>query len=209
LTATIKRNLLENAVGQVQELQAIMTQATQHKTQNGSIELTYEPYCSLLSSAAQECNGSLVRSVKTAPSAARCSIYYTKFEPREIEDEFFDVAYDIDTTPIDILEVNVHGFGGPRLNADQWGPLPKEAQDKWDQLDLARKAIILEHKLSPPPGGAVQGPPRRDFGRPSGGRFTPRNCPADTAVNLHESSAAEYLAYNHQMSLGERLMTIK
>jgi hypothetical protein len=66
LTATIKRNLLENAVRQVQELQAIKTQAAQHKTQNGGIELTYEQYCSLLSSAAQEYDGSLVRSIKTA-----------------------------------------------------------------------------------------------------------------------------------------------
>jgi hypothetical protein len=113
------------------------------------------------------------------------------------------VAYDIDTSPNDILEVNVHGFGGPRLNADQWGCLPKEAQEKWDQLDQASKAIILEHMLRPPPSGDVQGPPQCDFGRPSGGRFTPRNRPADTAVNLHEISVAEYLAYTHQMSLGE------
>jgi hypothetical protein len=84
LTATIKRNLLENAVGQVHELQAIKTQAAQHKTQNGGIELTYEQCCSLLSSAAQEYDGSLVRSVKTAPSAARRLIYYTEFEPLEI-----------------------------------------------------------------------------------------------------------------------------
>jgi hypothetical protein len=139
LTATIKRNSLENAVGQVQELRAIKTQAAQHKTQNGGIELTYEQYYSLLSSAAQEYDGSLVRSVKTAPSAARRSIYYTKFEPRKIEDEFFDVAYDIDTSPNDIFEVNVHGFGGPRLNADQWGSLPREAQEKWDQLDQPSK----------------------------------------------------------------------
>jgi hypothetical protein len=55
-----------------------------------------------LSSAAQEYDGSLVRSVKTAPSAARRSIYYTEFEPRKIEDEFLDVAYyDIDTSPND------------------------------------------------------------------------------------------------------------
>jgi hypothetical protein len=113
------------------------------------------------------------------------------------------VAYDIDTNPNDILEVNVHGFGGPRLNADQWGPLPKEAQEKWDQLNQSSKAIILEHKLRPPPSGPVRGPPRRNFGRPSGGRFTPRNCPADTPVNLHGISAVEYLANNHQMSLGE------
>jgi hypothetical protein len=92
----------------------------------------------------------LIRSVKTAPSAARRSIYYTKFEPREIKDNFFCVAYDIDANPNDILEVNVHGFGGPRLNADQWGSLAKEAQEKWDQLDQSSKAIILEHKIRPP-----------------------------------------------------------
>jgi hypothetical protein len=132
------------------ELRAVKAQAAQHKTQNGGIDLTYEQYCSLLSSAAQEYDGSLVRSVKPAPSAARRSIYYTKFEPRKIEDEFFDVAYDIDTSPNDILEANVHGFGGPRLNADQWGCLRKEAQEKWDQLDQASKSINLEHKLSPP-----------------------------------------------------------
>jgi hypothetical protein len=114
----------------------------------------------------------------------------------------FLMSYDIDTSPNDILEVNVHGFGGPRLNADQWGRLPKEAHEKWDQLDQSSKAIILEHKLRPPPGSSVRGLPRRDFGRPTGGHFTPRNHPADTAVNLHEISAAEYLAYNHQMSLG-------
>jgi hypothetical protein len=158
LTATIKRNLLENAVGQVHELRAVKAQAAQHKTQNGGIDLTYEQYCSLLSSAAQEYNGSLIRSVKTAPSAARRSIYYTQFKLRKIEDEFFDVAYDIDTSPNDILEADVHGFGGPRLNADQWGHLPKEAQEKWDQLDQASKSIILEHKLSPPQVALCEAP---------------------------------------------------
>jgi hypothetical protein len=34
----------------------------------------------------------------------------------------------------------------------------------------------------PPPGSTAQGPPRRDFGRPSGGRFAPRNRPADTVL---------------------------
>jgi hypothetical protein len=30
------------------------------------------------------------------------------------------------------------------------GCLPKEAQEKWDQLDHSSKAIILEHNLRPP-----------------------------------------------------------
>jgi hypothetical protein len=84
------------------------------------------------------------------------------------QNEFFVVAYDIDTNPNAILEVSVHGFGGPRLNADQWGCLPKEAQEKWDQLNQSSKAIILEHKLRPPPGSALRGTPWRNFGRPSG-----------------------------------------
>jgi hypothetical protein len=111
--------------------------------------------------------------------SARRLIYYTKFEPREIEDLFFDVAYDIGTSPNDILEANVHGFRCPRLNAYQWGCLPKEAQEKWDQLDQSSKSI------RPPQGNAVQGPSRRDFGRPYNGRFAPRNRTADTGVNLY------------------------
>jgi hypothetical protein len=56
------------------------------------------------------------------------------------------------------------------------------AQGKWDQLDQASK----------------------DFGtRPSGSRFLPKSCPADTVVNLHDISAAEYLAYIQQMTLDE------
>jgi hypothetical protein len=90
---------------------------------------------------------------------ARSTTPSLSFEPREIEDEFFDVAYDIDTNPNDILEVNVHSFGGPRLNADQWGRLPKEEQEKWDQLDQSSKAIILENISS--------GPPKRPCARPS------------------------------------------
>jgi hypothetical protein len=84
LTATIKRNLLENAVGQVQELRAIKTQAAQHKTQNAGIELSYAQYCSLLPSAVQEYDGSLVRYVKqrhqlqgaqsTTPSLSRAKL---------------------------------------------------------------------------------------------------------------------------------------
>jgi hypothetical protein len=136
-----------------------------------------------LSSAAQEYDESLVRSVKTAPSAARRSIYYTEFEPHQIEDKFFNVTYDIDTSPSDILEVNVHGFGGHRLNADQWVvSLRKHKRNGTSEIKQARPSF-WNIKLRPPPGGTVQGPPWRNFGRPSGGRFTPRNCPADTAVN--------------------------
>jgi hypothetical protein len=103
-----------------------------------------------------------------------------------------------------MLEVNVHGCGGPRLNADQWSHLPKEVQEKWDQLDQEHKAIILEHKLQPLPGGSARGPPRHDFGKPwSGSHFVPRNHPVDTAVNLHDISVADYILNLHQINLDE------
>jgi hypothetical protein len=132
----------------------IKTQAAQHKTQNGGLDLTYEQYCSLLSSAAQKYDGCLVRSVKTVPSAARRSIYYllyTKFEPCGIEDEFFDVAYDIDTNPNEILEANVHGFGGPRLNADQWGCLPKERTGEMGPARPSKQVHQSQTQAQPPP----------------------------------------------------------
>jgi hypothetical protein len=69
----------------------------------------------------------MVRSVKTAPSAARRSIYYTKFEPRKIEDEFFVMAYDIDTNPNDICHCQVRtgalvdrGANGGIAGDDVW-----------------------------------------------------------------------------------------
>jgi hypothetical protein len=146
--------MLENAVGDVVELHAVKSQAAHHQTNSG-VALTYEKYVGLLSSAAQEYDKGVTRSVKTPSSGARRSVYYSELEPSQFEDEFFNTTFDIDTSPNDMLEVNVHGFGGPRLNADQWSCLPKEAQEKWDQLDREHKAIILEHKLRPPPGGSA------------------------------------------------------
>jgi hypothetical protein len=66
-SAFVKRTMLENAVGQYPELRAVKTQAAQHKTQNGGIDLTYDEYCSLLMSAAQEYDGSLISSRKPPP----------------------------------------------------------------------------------------------------------------------------------------------
>ena len=70
-STSVKHAMLENAVGQYQELCVVKSQAAQHKTQNGGIDLTYNEYCTLLLSAAQEYDGSLTRSVKPSPSAVR------------------------------------------------------------------------------------------------------------------------------------------
>jgi hypothetical protein len=203
----VKRAMLENAVAPVSELRAVKNQASHLKTQNGGIELSYEQYCNLLASAAQEYDGSMVRAIKPNASAARRSVYMTDVDTAPVdEDIYFDAdlfdSYNIDSDLNDILEANAHGFGGPRLNADQWSRLPKEAQAKWDELDREHKAIILEHKVRPP-GGQNRGPPRRDFGKPTGGRFVPRPRPPDTAVNLHDISAMEYLVQFHHSATGD------
>ena len=199
----VKRAMLENAVAPVSELRAVKNNAAHLKINNGGVDLSYEQYCNLVASAAQEYDGSLVRAIKPNPSAARRSVYMAELDTTTQDDEiYFDTDsydhYNIDSDPNDILEANVHGFGGPRLNADQWSRLPKEAQSKWDELNNEAKAVILEHKVRPP-GAPNRGPPRRDFGKPSGGRFVPRPRPPDTAVNLHDISAMEYLANLHDM----------
>ena len=79
--------MLENAAGQYQELRAVKSQAAQHKTQNGGIDLTYKQYCTLLLSAAQEYDGSMVGGVKPTPSVARHSVYNVEFSA---DQDFFD-----------------------------------------------------------------------------------------------------------------------
>jgi hypothetical protein len=202
-STSVKRAMLENAVAKVPELRAVKNQAAQHKTQNGGVELSYEQYCNLLASAAQEYDGSLIRDLKPPPSAARRSVYHTEFEPLQTEEDVYYESFNIDSSYNDILEANAHGFGGPRLNADQWGRLPKEVQEKWDEFDREHKAIILEQKLRPPLGNNPRGPPRRDFGRPAGNRFVPRPRPPDTVVNLHDISAMEYLVQFHRSVIGD------
>ena len=48
--------MLKNAVSLVTELCAVKNQAAQHKTQTGK-DLTYDKYCNLLFSAAQQYDG--------------------------------------------------------------------------------------------------------------------------------------------------------
>ena len=151
------------------------TQAAQYKTQNGE-DLSYEEYCTLLMSAAQEYDGSLVRNVKAAPSAARRSVYHSEVDPHMDEDVYFDSPHNIDSSYNDVLDVNFSAFIGASLNADQWSRLSKEAQAKWDEFGQDTKSIILEHKLRPPlvtrldpPGATLStrlGPPGAILGSP-------------------------------------------
>ena len=203
---SIKRAMLENAVGSNQELRAVKSQAAQHKAQNGGIDLTYGQYCTLLLSAAQEFDGSLTRSVKPATAAARRSVYNMEFH--DDNQDFLEADHNIDSYCNDVVEVNAaFGFRGPSLTGDQWACLPKDAQVKWDEFSREHKAIILEPKPRPPSGNSNRPPFKQDFGKPSGGRFTPPFKPPDPSLNYHEMSAYDYLVKSHNMSSGQATNT--
>lgn len=66
LSDDILCTLLENSVHHVTELWAVKVQVAQHKTITGQ-DLTYEQYCSLLLSAAQQHDQRLSKVPPTAP----------------------------------------------------------------------------------------------------------------------------------------------
>jgi hypothetical protein len=102
-TATVKCNMLENAVRDVIELHAVNSQAAHHQT-NCGVALTYEKYVGLLSSAAQEYDKGVTRSVKTPSSGARRPVYYSELEPSQFKDEIFDTTFDMIPAPMTCLK---------------------------------------------------------------------------------------------------------
>ena len=148
LSNDILRTLLENAVHPVAELRAVKVQAAQHRTHTGK-DLTYEQYCSLLLSAAQQHDQGLSMMPSKAPKR---QIYAHEASDRaNIDGELYmdTQAYDIDH-PIQTLDVNNTAYSKPRqrLSPHQWRQLSDQARKVWDILSPKEKQIILER---PPP----------------------------------------------------------
>jgi hypothetical protein len=171
-------DLLENAVTKISELRSVKAQADQHpRTQTAGKTLTYQQYCQLVLSAAQQYDGQFV----PAQSKSRPRQVY-QYEYQDYNDDN-DYSHDIDSDLNIILEVNQTSFvRGSRLKRTQWdrlGAIP-EAQGIWDSLSAEAKKIILEPRLGGPP------PPR-----------------APWTTNLHDISAHDYLQANlHNINLG-------
>jgi hypothetical protein len=154
LPLDLQRTMLENAVHPIASLRIVKTQAEQHKTHTGT-DLTYSQYCTLLLSAAQQHDKTLM-----APSSKpnRRQVYASEQDFGEcMESSDF---YSIDS-PIDTLNVHqtvTNKPKPPRLTRDQWYCLTEEAKQTWDLLSDEAKAIILRpstHSQSHPP------PPKR------------------------------------------------
>jgi hypothetical protein len=165
--------MLENSISKLTELRSVKAQADQHHTQTGK-SLTYQQYCQLLLSAAQQHDAQFEPTAPDHKSRSRqvyshditCPSYeaYTHDTDRGYD------SHDIDSNVQDLIEVNQTSFvRGPRLRRNQWDRLaliPK-AQETWDSLSAEAKKIILE----PMPGGPP--PPQQ--------------------ANLHDISAFDYI----------------
>src|SRR5688572_30179948 len=95
-----KRTMLENAVHPQMELQAVKTQANQHKTQSG-VDLTYKQYSNLLLSAASQFDAQFTtKSYNTRAAAKRRSAYDHEIyqAPQDADgDTFYDIDSDVET----------------------------------------------------------------------------------------------------------------
>ena len=142
LSDDMQRILLQNAVQPVAELRAVKVQAQQHKTHTG-VDLTYQQYCSLLLSAAQEHDQRTSRVLMKAPKR---NIYaHDVIDDANVDGECYgdNEQYDIDYL-LDLIEVNATNFNrGPRLSYEQWQKLPEDARKIWDMPSQEAKAIIL------------------------------------------------------------------
>ena len=190
LNVDIQCTLLQNAVHPITELRAVKLQAEQFRTQSGKV-LSYEEYCSLLLSAAQQYD--MQRAVRP-DKIQKQQIFEHDVLPDPDPDEFYDAGtYDIDQ-PIDTFHVNESRFQGPRLSYDQWHALPEDAQKIWDTLSQDAKGIILRPPPKPDPNRKpkpFQQPPPRQQNVPF-----PRR-------SIHEHDIDYIIAHLHELHGGD------
>jgi len=165
--------MLQNAVHSNMELRQVKMQASQFEIQTGKT-LSYDEYCNLLLSAAQQYDMQNGSKISKLPKRR---IYDHEIEDVTYNGTSNDHFYDIDY-PID---VNMTKFNqGPRLTYEQWHALPKEAQQIWDMLSPEAKAIILH----PPAKPNVQKPGQ--FGNRFGQKKPQSALPPRCTVNQHD-----------------------
>ena len=122
----------------IMELRQVKIQEAQFRTHMGK-DLSYDEYCSLLFSAAQQYDAQIGNN---GPKMAKTRVY--KHEIFDIKhNKYFADSHDIDL-PIAGLHVNAAKFqGGPRLSYKQWHALPDDTKKIWDILSPKVMTIIL------------------------------------------------------------------
>ena len=150
LSQDLQCTLLQNAVHPIMELRQVKLQASQFKTHTGK-DLSYDEYCSLLLSAAQQYDAQ--HSHNTQKMVKR-RVFEHDFYPDEDYNTGIDYpnnTYDIDQSIAD-LEIHTTKFqSGPRLSYEQWNALPDNTKKIWDMLSPEAKSIILRPFLKHKP----------------------------------------------------------
>ena len=159
LSNDILCTLLQNAVHPIAELRQVKVQADQFKMHTKQ-SLTYDEYCALLLSAAQQYN--VQRAGKSKKVATQC-IY--EHNICRSSDNFHDTEmFDIDS-PCDTIQAYATNYmQGLQLPYDKWHALPADAQKIWDSLSPEAKTIILCPPPKPDPDLQLQQhPPNQHF----------------------------------------------
>ena len=140
ISPDLQCTMLQNAVHPIMELRQVKLNAQQLKTFTGK-DLSYDEYCSLLLSAAQQYDNQMRNSGKIAKRRVYDHEIY--HNPMDDQDTWYDASYDIDL-PVADLQIHATNFQqGPRLSYEQWHALPDDAKKIWDTLSAEAKTIIL------------------------------------------------------------------
>src|SRR6056300_1198686 len=185
----VVRGLLENAVSLMPHLARVKNLCGTLKATTGTYP-DLPAYIDLLVSAAQTYDQ---QHASSKPKSSRRKVYYTDTAPSDTvdydpsSDDGFAIDQDLDT----ILAFQTQTRRPPpRLPMQQWQQLDDDSKRTWAQLSNAAKSVILGPSTNTP-ASRPPGPPPRPSPRPP-----PRS------VNLHDISAADYLAHLHDSSMG-------
>jgi hypothetical protein len=133
--------MLQNSVHPIEELRQVKNQADQYKTTTGNA-LSYDEYCNLLLSAAQQYDHALSGKKGRHPAwLIHEHMFSHESNDYQTDDgESYDIDYDVDT-----IIANKHQSLKPqaRLPKDQWFQLTPEGRDHWRQMSEGDKKAIL------------------------------------------------------------------
>src|SRR5210317_1955748 len=181
----VVRGLLENAVSLMPHLARVKNLCGTLKATTGTYP-DLPAYIDLLVSAAQTYDR---QHASSKPKSSRRKVYYTDTAPSDTvdydpsSDDGFAIDQDLDT----ILAFQTQTRRPPpRLPMQQWQQLDDDSKRTWAQLSNAAKSVILGPSTNTP-ASRPPGPPPR---------------PPPRSVNLHDISAADYLAHLHDSSMG-------
>ncbi len=147
----LKKNMLQNAVSDIEELHNIRGTSNQLRGYLGT-QITYHAYGQLLLSAAEQYDQKLLPKSSGAGKSHKRQIYFNNMVQHEEEttdkgycdaNEQFDIA-----SSVAMINANYHGSGpsqfapGSRMNKMMWDSLTPKAQRIWDDNKQANSPML-------------------------------------------------------------------